>query len=742
MELLKRVRPHKCSFDLDVPARNALWYADHGYEAHSTAIFRSACAVADVVIDIGAHVGYYSCLAASVRPEARVIAIEASPENGLLVSSNATLNGFNVELHNAAFSNSSGRIKFEITEASDNCGLTGHPNSPTVSVIDIAAITGDDLAVTPNQKLVVKIDIEGHELSALQGIEQVLSEANDVRILLEFNVKCILLAGQSPSAILKWIWDHGYRIFALDEQAHWWSEVTELSFAEQMGSGYVNLWCVPSVSALTVSAVMHTANLGGVERSHIEVVEDLIAAGCMVQTILPMPDLGLGQLLRDAGSSVTFVPGNIWWAVPRNYHDQKAAQNTWQANIISEDLIKAIKLVDPDVVLTQSIVSPQGALAALALEKPHVWWIREFADLDHNLQLPLTPTETGKLIASLSNQVLTNSAAVRDYFFPSTPEMACVVHPIPRLVTGNSVRRNLNRPWTMGIVASFNPGKGHADAFAALVSLAKEGFDIHLACIGSGSFEDTKRLKDLASDLGIAEMVTFSGQITDRASIYELIDAVVITSRSEAFGRVAFEATDAGLPIIYPLSGGIVEYMVTNETGLAYTPSDVSSLTSAIKQLATNREIGNGLVKAAQSHFHQFRNDPNRVSLLVDQLRAARTGKAVEARNSLSFWLAKNILHSNASRAERDLILAATNSERDQAVVEAMAIRDSAVVERTAAVAERDSAVAERDSAVAERDSAVAERDSAVAERDFISNSTIWRAFGPYRKLIRFIRRI
>jgi hypothetical protein len=58
------------------------------------------------------------------------------------------------------------------------------------------------------------------------------------------------------------------------------------------------------------------------------------------------------------------------------------------------------------------------------------------------------------------------------------------------------------------------------------------------------------------------------------------------------------------------------------------------------------------------------------------------------------------------------------------------------------AVAERDSAVAERDSAVAERDSAVAERDSAVAERDSVFNSTIWGFFGPYRKLIRFVRRI
>ena len=70
-------------------------------------------------------------------------------------------------------------------------------------------------------------------------------------------------------------------------------------------------------------------------------------------------------------------------------------------------------------------------------------------------------------------------------------------------------------------------------------------------------------------------------------------------------------------------------------------------------------------------------------------------------------------------------------------VIQTFRTRDNA-----AAVAERDNAVAERDSAIAERDSAIAERDSAIAERNSISNSTIWRAFGSYRKLNRYVRRI
>ena len=44
--------------------------------------------------------------------------------------------------------------------------------------------------------------------------------------------------------------------------------------------------------------------------------------------------------------------------------------------------------------------------------------------------------------------------------------------------------------------------------------------------------------------------------------------------------------------------------------------------------------------------------------------------------------------------------------------------------------------MADFDGIVLQRDSAVAERDSAVAERDSISSSTIWKLFGPYRKLM------
>jgi FkbM family methyltransferase len=692
-----RVRPRKCSFELDVPSRLAPLYSENGYESLSSAIFRSACVASDVVIDIGAHIGYYASLAASANPNARIIAIEASPENASVVSSNAEFNHHKIEVWNAAFFDKPGSVNFKISEVSDNCGISGHPISPTLSELEIEAITGDELAINPGQRLVIKIDVEGHELSALKGLDRVFREAADVRILIEFNPKCILSASQYPSELLEWILGNDFRIFALDELGHQWQEVSNSDFGENVGLGYINLWCIPSGIAMTVCAVLHTAGLGGAERSHVEVVENLIGAGCMVHTIMPAPDVGLAELLHEAGSSTSLVTPYPWWIVPINQPVQLDAKSDWRNSLISNDIFDVIQAINPEVILTQSIAVPQGAIAALALDKPHVWWIREFGDKDYDFQLPLSPKQTGKLVASLSDKVLTNSAAVRDYFFKDDPEIATVVHPIPRLGNSSVSKIPTSRAWTIGIVGNLHPGKGQTDGLHAIAKLVSEGHETKLLCIGAGSEDVLKQLQELTDQLGIRDKVSFVGHLRDRSAIYDLVDAVAVTSRAEAFGRVAFEATDAGVPVVYAKSGGIVEYMVEGETGLAYTPGSADELALAIKSLATDAELGLRLVRGARSHFQDLRNDPTRVKALVNQLRGSRDSHSENVPRRIDYWILKS------------------------------------------AIAERDSAIAERDSAIAERDSAIAERDSAIAELSLVKASTIWRLFSPYRKIISII---
>ncbi len=62
-------------------------------------------------------------------------------------------------------------------------------------------------------------------------------------------------------------------------------------------------------------------------------------------------------------------------------------------------------------------------------------------------------------------------------------------------------------------------------------------------------------------------------------------DIVVICSRCEAFGRTGVEAMLLGKPVIYPNTGGILEYMVEGETGLSYTPGDIDKLVEQLERL-------------------------------------------------------------------------------------------------------------------------------------------------------------
>jgi len=611
-----------------------------------------------VVIDIGAHVGYYSLLAASTKPNARVIAVEASPENAAVISSNNSLNQYKVEVWNAAFSNLSGSVSFQITEASDNCGISGHPNSPTLGEVEIRAITGNELEITPLQRLVFKIDVEGHELSALKGLHQVLDEALDSRILIEFNPKCILSAGESPSELLEWLWQSNFRTFSLDEKNHLWREVSELSFAENITTGYTNLWCVPADTAMTVCVVMHSAGLAGAERSHVEVVESLVGAGCMVHTIMPAPDMGLVEKLHDFGSSTSLLTPYPWWVLPTDHLVQLDSKSSWQDKLVSLDIFDVIQSVDPDVVVTQTIAVPQGAIAALALGKPHVWWIREFSDKDHGLRLPVSSEQMGELVIHLSQKVLTNSAAVRDYFFPFNSELVSVVHPIPRLGISSSSNFRMDRPWTIGIVGTLCPGKGQTEGIHAVAKLINEGHEINLVCIGGGSRKHLKHLQELADSLGIRDKVSFPGQIQDRLEIYDLVDAIAVTSRSEAFGRVPFEATDAGVPVVYSKSGGIIEYMIEGQTGIAYESGNVQELALAIKSLAMNPDLGLRLVSGARAHFQYLRNDPSRVDALVNHLRDSRDTYSENISKSLNYWILKSaMMECESVKAERDNVV-------------------------------------------------------------------------------------
>ena len=170
----------------------------------------------DTVVDVGAHIGLYSLIAAKrVGSSGKVIAIEPDPENCKLLQRNVEINKLtNVSiLELAAFSSTS---KLKLYLPGKERGFTKLSTlmanrAVTENFLEIDATTLDCLLVTQGITEVnwIKIDVEGAELEVLRGAAITLSESMDIALLIEVhNVNNMDLY----SAIVKLLRSYGFDI--------------------------------------------------------------------------------------------------------------------------------------------------------------------------------------------------------------------------------------------------------------------------------------------------------------------------------------------------------------------------------------------------------------------------------------------------------------------------------------------------------------------------------------------------
>lgn len=138
----------------------------------------------DVVFDIGAHVGYFSLLMAKlVGPTGRVFAFEPLPLNLKYLRQHVYGNNIeNVEIYTAAVGKSEGWLTFDLGGGTGRGRLskTSNPNELRVKVYGIDELYNQGKLPCPD---LIKMDVEGAELEALNGALEVLKKCKP-RIML------------------------------------------------------------------------------------------------------------------------------------------------------------------------------------------------------------------------------------------------------------------------------------------------------------------------------------------------------------------------------------------------------------------------------------------------------------------------------------------------------------------------------------------------------------------------------
>ncbi len=197
-----------------------------------------------IVIDIGAHIGYFTrILSTLVGQKGRVYAFEPCSENYPVLLHNLSPGKFsNVQAFQKAVAEKESTSTLYLSPGHSNHSLfSGYTENPANEHVETISI--DYFVKKTGIKKVdfIKIDVEGSELSVIKGMRELISKFPNMHILLEYNFNALRAGNYDPSDLPTELVRLGFRISRVMEDG---SLSDNLAISE---NETFNLICSPKV---------------------------------------------------------------------------------------------------------------------------------------------------------------------------------------------------------------------------------------------------------------------------------------------------------------------------------------------------------------------------------------------------------------------------------------------------------------------------------------------------------------
>jgi FkbM family methyltransferase len=190
------------------------------YEPFETALFKKELKAGQTVLDIGANIGYYTLIAAKlVGTRGKVYAFEPDPDNFALLKKNVEYNCYsNVVLVNSAVSDKNQTARLFINKANkgDHRLYDSKDGRPSIAVKTIKL---DDFFKKLDKKIhFIKMDIQGSEARALNGMKGLIRKNRALSLVTEFSPGSLKLNGQNPRKYLETLKSLGFKLREIAEK--------------------------------------------------------------------------------------------------------------------------------------------------------------------------------------------------------------------------------------------------------------------------------------------------------------------------------------------------------------------------------------------------------------------------------------------------------------------------------------------------------------------------------------------
>lgn len=199
----------------------------------------------DVVLDIGANIGYYSILASKlVGKKGKVYAFEPDPQNIKLLYKNIKLNNCsNVIVIEAALGSKKGELR--LIQDLSNPGESKLSEKNMGNSVMVKVLTLDQFVNSEKIKKIdlIKVDVEGSELDVLKGSIKTLKLNKSLKLFIECNPQALKTFNQDKIALTAYLRGMDFELEQIIDEGKrkiWkYSEENLLNVLKQ--TGYTNI---------------------------------------------------------------------------------------------------------------------------------------------------------------------------------------------------------------------------------------------------------------------------------------------------------------------------------------------------------------------------------------------------------------------------------------------------------------------------------------------------------------------